>query len=65
MCPRAGRASHQIGLAHAQRQLVQILVAEREGIEAKLHLVVMLARMQRVQVGDAVEDQASVTICKY
>jgi|SRR6478735_6383207 hypothetical protein len=36
-----------------------------KALRLELHLVVKLARVQRVQVGGAVEDQVSVTICKY
>ncbi|MGY4435214.1 hypothetical protein ACVWWO_007691 [Bradyrhizobium sp. F1.13.1] len=47
----AAQQPRQIGLAHAQRQLPQILAAEREDVECvELHLVVVLARMQRVEV---------------
>jgi hypothetical protein len=55
---RAREQPRQIGLAHRERQVPQILTIEREAIEGvKLHLLVVLARVQRVEIGDAVDSQ--------
>ncbi len=44
----------EIGLAPAQRQAAQVVTVERHVVEGvKLHLVVMLARMQGVEASDA------------
>ncbi len=46
----AAQRPRQVGLAQAQWQRPQVLAAEREGIEGlELHLVVVPARVQRVE----------------
>jgi hypothetical protein len=48
----------QIGLAHGERQFPQILAIERENVEhVELNLVIMPARMQAVEIRDAVHAQ--------
>src|SRR5215469_523680 len=53
----------QVGLAQAQRQAAQVVAVERQNIEGvELHDLVMLSRVQAVEVGDAVNtENSSVT----
>ena len=45
-------------ILHAQRQAAQVLAVEHENIEGvELHLLLALARMQRIEIGDAVDAQ--------
>jgi hypothetical protein len=45
-----------VGLAHRQGQGPQVVAAERQNVEGvELYLVIVLARMQRVEIGDAVD----------
>jgi hypothetical protein len=49
-------APGEVGLAQGQRQAAQVLAIERHDVEGvELHLVVMLAGMQGVEVCDAVD----------
>jgi hypothetical protein len=55
--PSGRRASSllKVGLAHRQRQLAQIVAVDDQRIKGvELHRVIVFARMQRVEVGDAV-----------
>ena len=48
----------QVGLAQVQRQPAQIVAVVRQAVEGvELHLVVVLAGMQGVEVGDAVHPE--------
>jgi hypothetical protein len=48
----------EIGLAHRQRRAAQILAVERQDVEGiELHFVVMLARVQRVEIGNAIDPE--------
>ena len=48
----------QVGLAHGQRQLPQIVTIKRENIEGvQLHFVVMPAGMQPIEIGDAIDSE--------
>jgi stress response protein YsnF len=48
----------QVGLAQVQRQLAQILAIKRQDVEGiELHLVIMLSRVQAVEIGDAVDTE--------
>jgi len=45
-----------MGLAHRQGQGAQVIAVECQNVECiKLHLVIVLARVQRVEIGDAVD----------
>ena len=56
----------QVGLARVQRQLAQIVAAERQAVErVELDLVVMLAGMQRVEVGNAVDTEHNYAAHKH
>ena len=45
----------EVGLAHRERKLSQVLAVERQDIEGiELHLVIVIARVQRVEIGNAV-----------
>jgi hypothetical protein len=44
-----------MGLAHRQGKRAQIIAIERQNVEGiELHLVIVLAGMRRVEIGDAV-----------
>ncbi|MBR0939495.1 hypothetical protein [Bradyrhizobium jicamae] len=46
----------KVRLAHRQRQASQILTAQRQHVEgAELHLGIVLAVVQRVEIGDPVD----------
>lgn len=50
--------THQVGLAHGWRQGAQVLTVERQDVEGVgLDLLVVPARVQGVEVGDAVDPQ--------
>ena len=56
----AVRSSRQqprkVGLAHRQRQSAEIVTGERHDVEGvQLHLVIVLAGMQRVEIGDTID----------
>jgi len=51
----AGQQPFEVGLAQVQGQLAQVVAALGQDVEgAELHFVVVLARVQVVEVGDAV-----------
>src|SRR4029077_9810570 len=56
---RAAREqTREVGLAHGERQGAQVLAIERQDVEGvELHLIVVLARVQRLEVGDAVDTE--------
>jgi hypothetical protein len=52
----ARQQTGQIGLAHGQRQLPQIVTIKRQDVEGvKLDLMVILAGMQPIEIGDAID----------
>ena len=54
------RRSQPFCLAQRERQLADVIVAQREDVERiKLHLVIELAGTQPVEVGDAASRQSA------
>ena len=48
----------RLGFTHGQRQPAQIVTVQRQDIESiELHLVVTPTRMQRIEIGDAVDTE--------
>jgi hypothetical protein len=46
----------KVSLAYRQRQSPQVIAVERQNVEGvELHLVIVLAGMQSVEIGDAVD----------
>ena len=57
----AAQKTLKVGLAHRQRQVAQIVAVDRQHIEgAELHLGAALARVQRVEIGDAEDHRFAV-----
>ena len=55
---RQRRSTGKVGLAHRQRKTAQIVAVHRQHIEgAELHLFTVLAGMQGIEIGDAIDAQ--------
>jgi hypothetical protein len=52
----ASQQPRQVGLAHRERQLAEIIAVHRQHVEVvKLYLVTVLTRMRRIEIGDAID----------